>query len=311
MSYMPLNYSQISAVNNTYIPSMVHNRNNKTYDFWERALFQRALSVLKINLPDMWQGSIKDFFNYCLYRFGFVGVAKEIEFGTFFQPGTLSQYDFYYQPTDFMVSNPMLSKTYKIGKDCALIKLTPDYMGIWDVIAYYAEKLAILDSAINMSLINNKVAYILASKDKASGQALKKIMDKVNAGEPTVIYDMKLTNNVEDRQEPWQFLERGNLKQSYLTTDQLEDFNTLLRNFDTEIGIPTLDPKKERMVTSEAETKVVDSTARCDIWFNTLTSSIKEVNDMFDLNITVEKTYTEPKESEVSYNGKDNINRNE
>lgn len=304
--YTPLNYMQLTAADNTYIPSMVKNRNNKTYAFWERALFQRAISVLEIKVPEEWERA-KDFFDYCLFRYGFIGVAEEQKFGKIFQPGTLNGFDFYYQPVNFIVSNPQLQKEYTIGKDCELIKLTPDFMGIWDIIGYYAEKLAILDSAINMSLINNKFAYILASKDKASGQAIKKIMDKINAGEPTVIYDMKLTNNNVDKEEPWQFLERGNLKESYLTTMQLEDFNTLLRNFDTEIGIPTIDAKKERMVTSEAETKVVDSTARCDIWYNTLVSSLKAVNDMFDLNITVKKKYDQEEGVE---DGKDNIDRN-
>lgn len=291
MSYAPFNYDQIGLAENCYIPSMVKNRNNATYKFWERALFQRAISVLEIGLPEHWQGSVKDFFNYCLYKFGFVGVADEPKFGTFFQPGTLNAFNFYYQPVEFIVSNPMLQKTYIIGEDCELIKLTPDFMGIWDIIGYYAEKLSVLDNAINVSLINNKFAFLLASKNKASGQALKKILDKINAGEPAVIYDQKLVNDSTDKTEPWQFLERSNLKQSYLTTDQLNDFNTLLRMFDTEIGIPTLDAKKERMVTSEAETKIVDSTARCDIWYNTLTSSIKAVNEKFDLNITVKKHY--------------------
>lgn len=304
--YTPFNYNQIGIADNCYIPSMVKNRNNVTYKFWERALFQRAISVLDINLPDEWQGSVKDFFDYCLYRFGFVGVAKETKYGTFFQPGTLNGFDFYYQPTEFILSNPSLQKTYIIGKDCEIIKLTPDFLGIWDIISYYAEKLSILDSAINVSLINNKFAFLLASKNKASGQALKKILDKINAGEPAVIYDQKLVNDSTDKTEPWQFLERSNLKQSYLTTDQLEDFNTLLRMFDTEIGIPTLDAKKERMVTSEAETKIVDSTARCDIWYNTLTSSIKNVNEKFGLNITVKKHYDS---EEVANNGQDNIDR--
>lgn len=305
--YTPLNYEQIGVAENCYIPSMVKNRNNMTYKFWERALFQRATSVFEFGLPEEWGGPIEDFFKYCIFRYGFVAVSENAEFGKFFQPCTLSGYNFYYQPTKALISNPKLNVELTIGAECELIKLTPDYQGIYDIVSYYAEKLSVLDNAINISLINNKFAFLLASKNKASGQALKKILDKINAGEPAVIYDQKLVNDSTDNTEPWQFLERSNLKQSYLTTDQLNDFNELLKMFDTEIGIPTISEKKERLVTSEAETKIIDSTSRSSIWYETLKNSIDIVNKHYDLNITVNKRFDE---KEVAQNGEDNINRN-
>lgn len=295
--YTPLNYEQINLIEGHINPSQVKSYNNATYAFWERALFQRACSVLEINLPDTWQGAIKDFFFYCLFKLGYVAVFDTAKYGISFQPCTLSGYNFYYQPIRALISNPLYNADLEIGKDCELIKLTPDYMGIWDIISYYAEKLSTLDNAINMSLINNKFAFALGAKNKAAAQALKKIFDKINAGEPTIIFDKEIVSQREGN-EPWNFLERHNLKDSYLTTMQLQDMQTLLNNFDTEIGIPTLPfQKKERMITSEAESKVIDATSRSIIWLETLTSSLKLVNDRFNLNITAELRYkpTEPK----------------
>lgn len=288
--YAPLNYPVLNEIQGTYTPSCVKNFNNKAFAFWVRALFHRACSSLIIDLPAEWtEYGRRDFFYYCLFRNGFVGVANELEFGTFFQPCTLGGgFDFYYQPVEFIVSNPKLNKTYTIGVDGELIKLTPDFMGVWDVITYYAEKLALLDSAINMSLINNKYAFILGAKDKASGEALKKVLDKVNKGEPAVVYDMKILNgSLANESEPWQTWERPNLKQSYLTTEQLEDFNTIMRNFDTEIGIPTVDEKKERMVVAETESKTLDATSRCVVWRDTLKSCFDVINAKYGLNLSV------------------------
>lgn len=287
--YAPLNYPAINEIQGTYTPSCVKNLNNKAYDFWVRALFQRACSSIIIDLPKEWTDyGRKDFFYYCLFKNGYVGVANELEFGTFFQPCAISGYDFYYQPTQFIVSNPKLSKTYTIGEDGYIIKLTPDYMGIFDIINYYAEKLALLDSAINMSLINNKFAFILGAKDRPSGEALKKVLDKVNKGEPAVVYDMKILNgSLSNENEPWQTWERPNLKQSYLTTDQLNDFNTLMKNFDTEIGIPTVDEKKERLVVAETESKTLDATSRCVVWRDTLESCFDVINAKYGLNLSV------------------------
>ena len=99
--------------------------------------------------------------------------------------------------------------------------------------------------------------------------------------------------------EPWQQWSR-NVKESYITKDLLQDFQTILNNFDAEIGIPTIPyAKKERMVTSEAESRVLDSTSRSTVWINTLKSSLKEVNSMFGLNIDAELHYKEDDTMEV------------
>lgn len=301
MNYFPINYQQINVSAGTTSPSSVKSFNNKTYAYWERSLFQRACSVLQFDLPEEWQGSVKDFFYYCLFKFGFVVVGETNELGTFFQPCTLSGYDFYYQPTDAIISNPKYSDTLSIGENCELIKLTPDYMGIWDIIQYYAEKLSSLDNAINMSIINNKFAFMIGARNKTAGQALKKMLDKINRGEPAVIFDLKLLNDPTDKAEPWQLMERKNLKESYLTSDQLQDFATILSNFDSEIGIPTIPyQKKERMVTSEAESRVIDSTSRSIVWYDTISSSLVKVNQMFDLNISVELRYKPDEGGEVN-----------
>lgn len=306
--YAPLNYHQINTIEGTYTPSMVKSFNNRVFQLWERALFQRAASVIDFNnLPETWEGPVKDFFIYCLYKFGYVGVFETKENGLIFQPGSLSGYDIYYQPVKFLVANPHLTiqeNEFTIGENCELIKLTPDYMGIWDVITYYAEKLSVLDNAINMSLINNKYAFMLAAKNKQASEAFKKMLDKVNAGEPAVIYDMKLINDQQDKTEPWQFWARDHMKENYLTTMQLDDFKTILNMFDKEVGIPTVPiEKKERMITDEANSTVIDAISRSEIWLDTLTSSLKYVNEHFGLNIEAERHYKE----EVSNDADDTV----
>lgn len=293
--YTPLNYQQINIGAGSYNPSNVKSYNNKTFAFWERALFQRAQSVLDFEVPKEWDGKVKDFFMYCLFKYGFVIISKNDKFGQFFQPGTLSNFDFYYQPKYAIIANPLYSAELEIGKDCELLKLTPDYQGVWDVIWYFAEKLSILDNAINMSLINNKFAFFLGARNKTASGALKKMLDLVNKGEPAVVYDMKLLNDPTDKEMPFQQWNRDNLKNSYLTTDQLMDFQTLLNNFDAEVGIPSVPyQKKERMVTDEANMRGYDAKARSLTWFNTLTTSIDDIKKIYpDINLSVKLHYDE------------------
>lgn len=295
-NYIPLNYHNINVGAGTYNPSLVKAYNNKTFGYWIRALFQRACSVIDFNLPEDWTGSVKDFFMYCLFKYGYVAIFNYDEVGIVFQPATLSGYNFYYQPTDVIISNPLYNATLKIGEECELLKLTPDYIGIWDVLEYYAERFSSLDNAINMSLINCKTPYILGAKNKTASSALKKILDLVNHGEPAVIVDEKLINDPNTKDTPFQLLELlHDPKSAYLTTDQLTDFRTILDNFDAEIGIPCLPyQKKERLVSDEATMRTYDGSARSLTWFNTLTSSIDKIKALYpDLSISARLHYAD------------------
>lgn len=293
--YKPLNYDQINNIEGHIQPSMMKYCDTATFAYWQRSLFQRAISTIDFRgLPDTWEASVRDFFYWCVFAYGYVGVFDTDEFGLSFQPGALYGFDFYYQPVEFIVANPKLNRRFKIHKECELVKLCPDYRGIWDIITYYAMMLSALDAGINMSIVNNKFAYIMAAKNKGAAETLKKIFDKVNAGEPAVVYDQNalLPMDPQSKDDPVTFLQRDNLKQSYLTTDQLMDRQTILSAFDAEIGITTLPyNKKERLVTAEAESRGQDSTARLMVWKATLDSSLELVNKMFGLNITAELNY--------------------
>lgn len=294
--YKPYYYVSLNKEAGTYFPSSIKSRNNKSFKFWERALFQRAISVIEFNFPEEWQGERKDFILWSLFRYGYGVVAKNSKYGTFFQPCTLNGYDFYYQPTEALVSNPhlaILKSKFTIHKDCELIKLTPDYQGIFDIIDYYAEKLSLLDNAINMSLINSKFAFVFGAKNKSGTQAIKKIMDLINKGEPAVVFDSRISDDTQSESEPWQFVD-FKVKENYLTDKQLQDFQTILNNFDCEIGIPTIPyQKKERMVSDEANSKQLESIARCTIWVDSLNNSFKKVNKMFGMNLSAKLRFIE------------------
>lgn len=284
--YVP--FQKADIVTGVRRPSAVHH-NSYAYNFWFRALTQRVLSIIKFDLPDNWNRA-RDLFEYTLFFRGYVAVFDAPEFGISFQPCTTTGYDFYYQPTKAVIANPLYNAELEIGKECEIIKLTPDcYVagGIGDIINYFAEKLANLDSAEDMAITNSKLAYVLAAKNKSSAQGLKMIFDKINAGEPTIIYDKKLIESLGE-DEPFEFLDRQSVKNSYLTSDILKDFQTIINQFDAEIGIPTLGAaeKKERMITDEANSKNADTSARVSLWDESLSESIKAVNRMFGINIS-------------------------
>lgn len=316
--YLPLNYEQINNMAGHYMPSQVKPYNNQQFNLWQRALFQRATSTIILGLPKEWMEHLT-LMTWCLFAYGYAGMGNLNGIGNWFNPGTLSGYSFWYEPTKFILTNPAIDKSQEleIGKDCQILKLTPDYMGIFDVITYYAEKLASLDVAINTAIINTKFAYVVGAKNKAAAEVLKKLFDKVNSGEPAVFFDAKLANDHSDAtqksEEPWQALFRDNLKQSYIITDLLRDFQTVINDFDTEVGIPTIPyEKKERMVVSEANSKVIDAQSRSITWFEELKRTAEICNDFMGFkpgdNITVKLRY-DVKEEEDNGKEQDNSGR--
>ena len=296
MMYNPINYNKIRNINACYTPQHRKYMNTAVYDFWVRALFQRACSTIILEVPDNWNGSPTNFLYWCLMRFGYVAVFERPEFGTVFNPGQAYGIDLFYQPTNVVIANPAMKESLDltIGVDTELLQLTPDYLGIFDIINLHAEKLALMDCAINMSIANNKFAFLLGAKNKAASQALKKMFDQIQRGELAVFFDQKLADDGQGatKSEPWQFLDRPNLKSSYLTDMQLQDFQTILNNFDAEIGIPTLPySKAERMVTNEADSRKIDSTSRIAVWKDCLDRSMEKVNAMFGLDLSCSLRY--------------------
>ena len=324
MAYLPFNFEHINEHAGTYFPSCVKSFNNQTFEIWQRALYQRACSTLMITMPEEWKEN-KALMYWCLFSYGYVGCGDLPEIGKWFNPGALQGYDFYYRPTTFLLCNPYfgkdpttgkgISKRLEIGKDCQIIKLTPDYKGIWDIIFYYAEKIATIDVAINSAIINTKFAYVVGAKNKAAASVLQKLFDKVNRGEPAVFFDSKLANDGTDKEEPWQALFRDNLKQSYIITDLLRDFQTLINDFDTEVGIPTIPyEKKERMVTDEATSKQIDATSRSIIWYDTLKDSFDIANEFLgftgDNKLRVELRFSAEEGGVNDGNSKTDADRN-
>lgn len=296
--YMPLNYEHINIHNGTVNPTTIKPFNNAAYRYWQRSLTQRALSVFEWQLPETWRGLPEDFLYFCLIRWGYVAVFDSAEFGFTFQPCSLTDFDWYYQPSFCTISNPHLpgeeALILKVHEDCELLKLTPDYMGIWDIISYYAEKMANLDVSVNTALINSKIAWILGAKNKSAAQAIKSALDEINKGNPAVVLDAKLVNTQRkpsDDTEPWNLIDLE-VKKNYILADLLQDFQTILNNFDTEVGIPTIPyAKKERMVTSEANSRFIDSQCRAQTWLNCLTESINIINNRYKSSLAVKLRY--------------------
>ena len=290
----------VDLLNGMQIPSTYYKDKSLEYRYWFRSLIHKIdSSIVFKNLPKGWSN---DFFMFCLWVRGYVLVFKTDrkdlqeygENGIVFNPCHVSGYDFYYQPTTALVSNPHMptkfSYEFDLRKDnAALLKLTPDFWGVLDIIDYYASKLAELSKGIDMSIINSKFGLIASASNEAQAATLKSVMDELQKGNPLVVYkdQLKESDEIIPRKEPFEIWIQE-LKKNYILTDQLQDFQTILNSFYTEIGLPVAIEKKERMITSEADFASAQSQARIACWVETLRESLEIINKKFNTKIEVE-----------------------
>ena len=269
---------------------IIHAGDTRLTRFFARYLLQKAISVFKWKLPDTWA---RNYLLYCLYCWGFVAVFDTDKFGVIFQPCGLRGYDVFYQPTNAVIANPLLRGNLqpRIGKDCELLRLQPDYGGLLDIVLHYAELMAIATETASVNLFNSKLAYVFMSGNKAGAETFKKLYDKISSGEPSAVIDKALLSET-DGSPAWQLFTQ-NVGQNYITDKVLADLRKIEAMFDTDIGIPnTNTDKRERMIVDEVNSNNIETLSKCALWLQELKESCKKVNKMFGLDLAVDWRYT-------------------
>ena len=267
-------------------------KRSKEYQYWFRSLLHKIDSSLIFKgLPEDWS---QDFFLMCLWALGYVAVFKsdrfsENEYGLVFSPCTLAGYDFYLQPTKAFIQNPLYQKELAIHKDCEILKLTPDFCGIFDIIDHYATELAELTKGVNVGLINAKMPLVLTANNASQAETLKKVYDKVQNGESLVVWkdQTQQFGEVIPRKDPFEVW-NNDFKQTYVVSNLLDDCKKICDMFYTEIGLPVAIEKSAHALDQEADFMAAQSQARIACWVQTLNESFKYIENTFGLHLEVE-----------------------
>jgi len=299
------NYEFINSYNATVSPSTVHIKNTGLARFFKRYLLQEAISVFDWKLPETWS---KNYFLYVLYVIGYIGIVNTDRFGVIPQHGGLGGYNVFYQPRYMLINNPLFAGTLKpvIDEDCVCLRLQPDYCGLYDIVDYYGDLMALCAEATGINLVNSKLSFIFAAKNKATAESLKALYDKIAGGEPAAFADKEL------------FDDEGNLTVSMFNQDVgrnfiadrlLDTMRTIRCQFLTDIGIPNANTdKRERLITDEVNANNFETRAKCSVWLDELQKGCRKVKEMFGVDISVDWR-EDLKEKEVQTDDSDATDR--
>lgn len=286
----PIFYDHQNTVNSILSPSTMHTSDTGLCWYFKRYLLQKAIAVFKWKMPEYWA---KNYVLYVLYCWGYFAVVNTDKFGVIPQGCSLSGYDVMYQPTHAIISNPLLTGILqpRIDRECALVRLQPDYGGILDKVSYYADMMSLCSEGIGTNLFNSKLAYVFGCTDKRSAESFKKMFDKVASGEPAAFISKELFN--EDGSPNWMQFNQD-LKNSYIAGSILEDMRKIEMQFMTDLGIPNSNTeKKERLITAEVESNDVEVKLWADMALEELQKSCKKAADLFDIELSVDWRYKE------------------
>lgn len=268
----------------------VNNSPNINMDYWTRSLFQRLTALIDLkNLPNddptkyKWD---KDATKFGLFMLGYLAVFNSKTYGIVPQPAALTGFGLQFQPASTIINTPYFNfkRPLKIGVEVELLKLTPDYTGVFDIITKYAAELKEIDTSIKASARNSRLAYAMIATNDKTARTLHAIREKIINGDDVIIDEKIMKDRINPDALPWYQFDRD-LKANYILNDLLDARRKTLVDFYREIGVRMLDDKKERMNTLEVDAGNAETFIRSEVWIETLKESCDKVNELFGTNI--------------------------
>ena len=165
--------------------------------------------------------------------------------------GSVFGFDEYNVPNRFTYAQAILgSGSVTDGVDGAIIwnsevdKLDPNISTLYETICRYARMLADIESTMQSYLVAQRAGRIGVAQNSQTARSVDEVMTKLEMGEcKTIVNSTQLL----DTFRPISFAPTGSLTEF----SGMRDY--LLNCFYNEIGLQTLETKKERMITSELE----------------------------------------------------------
>ena len=198
--------------------------------------------------------------------------------------------DVYYIPTNVLVTNPRLKKSYNLkrGEECELVylseadqyNLTDINGGLYALIERTATMLADNDISINISQKNTRLVNLVSGDTQNTVDSIKAVIASMYEGDPTIVVKSSLIDKLQGI--PILQNQSNNNLVELIQTQQY-----ILSHFYEQIGITTHDQmKRERLVTAEINDNLDLALFNIDDILISLQEGLQRVNDMFNTDIS-------------------------
>ena len=253
------------------------------YNFYIKVLFEKCLGIFTYKkLPKSLPATEIE---KRIIWYGFSGIFDAKNFGVTACDGGLSGVNQYYNPTTFTYAQPAIGSGVKtIGKDCVIMYNTQSDVvtpyGLRELILRYARLLADIDSTLDIQIINTRATKLNSVADSNTAKVVNNAMNAIESGELYTVNQESLL----DRWTPkeWNTAHPDTLEKIIYAKQ------SILNAFLEEIGVKSINEKRERMITNEVCADNQLLMVNLDDMLYMRKKGITEINEMFDTDIEVE-----------------------
>jgi len=189
----------------------------------------------------------------------------------------------YYKPTKYVVANPYLniSKEYEIGKDCVLIKNDYYAKGLINLIGKYAVLLTDVNISLNTCAVLTRLQMLISASDDKTKESADVFIEKLLNGDFSVIAENAFLKGVNLQTLP---------STQNTAIEKLIELNQYYKaNLLNEIGLNSnFNMKRERLNETEILLNNDDLLPFVENMLQQRKLAVKKINEMFDLNISVD-----------------------
>ena len=205
----------------------------------------------------------------------------------------LDPYNF---PVTILATNPVLGTiTGKVNKDCVWIRNNKFATPTIDTIKYYATQLAKVQTSLNVSLSNNRMANVFCAETDEQAQAIRKMVDDVDAGKLAVIQKPDVFAQIMGGDKANNMLVYSTASQ-YLADKYIENMREILNDFYATFGVNSSGAnmiKASKNSVAEVNSNNQQIMINRIYWLEPRQEAAKLASELFNVDISVDIRYDE------------------
>ena len=205
----------------------------------------------------------------------------------------LDPYNF---PVTILATNPVLGTiTGKVNKDCVWIRNNKFATPTIETIKYYATQLAKVQTSLNVSLSNNRMANVFSAETDEQAQAIRKMVDDVDAGKLAVIQKPDVFAQIMGGDKANNMLVYSTASQ-YLADKYIENMREILNDFYATFGVNSSGAnmiKASKNSVAEVNSNNQQIMINRVYWLEPRQEAAKLASELFNVDISVDIRYDE------------------
>lgn len=272
--------------------------------YWFTMLWNRVMSLYE------WKGSLfegpdatlnRDYLEWTLMSQGEAAFIKDKKGKLRSLKCSRIGLDPYNFPITLLATNPVLGNINgRVNKDCVWIRNNKFATPTIETIKYYATQLAKVQTSLNVSLSNNRMANVFSAETDEQAQAIRKMVDDVDSGKLAVIQKPDVFSQIMNSQNGNSNTFVYSTASQYLADKYIENMREILNDFYATFGVNSSGAnmiKASKNAVAEVNSNNQQIMINRVYWLEPRQQAAQLASEIFDVEISVDIRYDDIEDS--------------